>query len=89
MICCSVKRFFMFVFSPKTNFTRLRLALFAGDGNQMFISTPTPFRVSVSGAITHPYGGATGIEFCIGTLGPLTVGVQPWGHSTQVTEPLK
>ncbi|VVE52327.1 hypothetical protein PMO31116_04740 [Pandoraea morbifera] len=55
----------------------------------MFISIPTPFRVNVSGAITHSYGGATGIEFGIGTLGPLTVGVQPWGHSTQVTEPLK
>ncbi|VVE30858.1 filamentous hemagglutinin [Pandoraea capi] len=61
----------------------------AGDGNQMFISIPTPFRVNVSGAITHSYGGATGIELGIGTLGPLTVGVQPWGHSTQVTEPLK
>jgi hypothetical protein len=34
MICCSVKRFFMFVFSPKTNFTRLQLALFAGGRSQ-------------------------------------------------------
>ncbi|MFM0072239.1 polymorphic toxin type 22 domain-containing protein [Paraburkholderia sediminicola] len=60
-----------------------------GDGNQTFISIPTPFKVNVSGAITHSYGGATGIELGVGAPGPLTYGVQPWGHSTQVTGPLK
>ncbi|KOT17883.1 hypothetical protein DM47_1544 [Burkholderia mallei] len=33
MICCSVKRFFMFVFFSENDFTRLRLALFVGAGH--------------------------------------------------------
>ncbi|KIG10902.1 polymorphic toxin type 22 domain-containing protein [Caballeronia concitans] len=58
----------------------------AGDGNQAFVSIPTPFGVNVFGAVTHAYGGSTALEVGIGTPGALSFGVLPWGHSTQTTE---
>ena len=56
-----------------------------GDGNQAFISVPTPFGVNVIGAITHAYGGSTAVEFGIGQPGSISFGVMPWGHSSEVT----
>ncbi|WP_414695033.1 polymorphic toxin type 22 domain-containing protein [Paraburkholderia sp.] len=56
-----------------------------GDANQAFISVPTPFGRNVVAAITHSYGGATAIEVGIGQFGPITYGVVPWGHTTQIT----
>ncbi|MEX3949962.1 polymorphic toxin type 22 domain-containing protein [Paraburkholderia sp. EG287B] len=56
-----------------------------GDANQAFISVPTPFGRNVVAAITHSYGGATPIAVGIGQFGPVTFGVVPWGHTTQIT----
>jgi filamentous hemagglutinin len=61
----------------------------SGSGNQGFVSIPMPFKFNVNGAITHAYGGKTGLELGIGAPGPVTYGVVPWGHSTQVTGPSK
>ncbi|WP_153074165.1 polymorphic toxin type 22 domain-containing protein [Paraburkholderia bonniea] len=55
-----------------------------GDGNQGFISIPTPFKFNVVGAITHAYGGATAIEFGLGTPGGFGFGVTPWSHGGKV-----
>ncbi len=57
----------------------------AGDGNQAFISVPTPFGINVFGAVTHAYGGSTALEVGVGTPGAFSFGVLPWGHSTQTT----
>jgi len=57
----------------------------AGDGNQVFISIPTPFGVNAIGAITHAYGGSTAIEFGMSPPASLSFGVLPWGHGAQMT----
>jgi filamentous hemagglutinin len=59
-------------------------AFLNGDGNQAFISIPTPFKVNLVGAVTHAYGGATAIEVGIGSPGDVGFGVTPWSHSTPV-----
>lgn len=56
----------------------------AGDGNQISISIPTPFRFNVVGGITHAYVGSTAIELGIGTPGPVSGGLTPWSHSTEI-----
>jgi filamentous hemagglutinin len=56
-----------------------------GDGNQAFVSVPTPFGVNAIGAITHAYGGSTAIEFGISPPASFNFGVIPWGHGAQVT----
>lgn len=55
-----------------------------GDGNQAFVSIPTPFPFNVVGAVTHAYGGATAIELGIGSPGGRSFGIVPWSHSTPV-----
>lgn len=55
-----------------------------GDGNQAFISIPTPFRVNLVGAVTHAYGGTTAIEVGIRSPGSAGFGITPWSHSTSV-----
>lgn len=57
-----------------------------GDGNQAFISIPTPFRVNGYAAITHAYGGATAIEFGVASPGRISFGLMPWGHSSPTKE---
>ncbi|WP_277185614.1 polymorphic toxin type 22 domain-containing protein [Caballeronia sp. BR00000012568055] len=42
-------------------------AFLNGDGNQAFISIPTPWRFNVIGALTHAYGGSTALEVGIGS----------------------
>ncbi|MEX3949956.1 polymorphic toxin type 22 domain-containing protein [Paraburkholderia sp. EG287B] len=53
-------------------------AFLNGDGNQAYISIPTPFGANMVGAITHAYGGSTALELGIGTPGGLNYGVTPW-----------
>lgn len=56
-----------------------------GDGNQAFVSVPTPFGVNAIGAITHAYGGSTAIELGVGPPASFSFGVVPWGHGAQIT----
>ncbi|WP_011296283.1 hemagglutinin repeat-containing protein [Cupriavidus necator] len=56
-----------------------------GDGNQAFVSIPTPFKFNVVGAVTHAYGGSTAIEFGLGSPGTIGYGVTPWSHGVPVT----
>jgi filamentous hemagglutinin len=56
-----------------------------GDGNQAFVSIPTPFEFNVVGAVTHAYGGSTAIEFGLGSPGAIGFGVTPWSHGVPVT----
>ncbi|APA89826.2 hemagglutinin repeat-containing protein (plasmid) [Paraburkholderia sprentiae WSM5005] len=56
-----------------------------GDGNQAFISIPTPLPFNIVGAVTHGYGGATAVEVGVGTPGDkISYGVIPWSHSMPV-----
>ena len=57
----------------------------AGDGNQIYISIPTPYGVNAIGAITHAYGGSTAVEFGLSPPASLGFGVLPWGHGAQIT----
>ncbi|MDR5796565.1 polymorphic toxin type 22 domain-containing protein [Caballeronia sp. LZ008] len=59
-------------------------AFLNGDGNQAFISIPTPWRFNVVGALTHAYGGSTALEVGIGSPGGTSFGIVPWSHSTPV-----
>ncbi|WP_421080694.1 polymorphic toxin type 22 domain-containing protein [Ralstonia mannitolilytica] len=52
-----------------------------GDGNQAFVSVPTPFKFNFVGAVTHAYGGATAVEVGISTPGDFNFGITPWNHS--------
>jgi len=60
-----------------------------GDGNQAYISIPTPFKANVVAAITHAYGGSTAFELGVSTPGELNFGVTPWSHGVPVTQPTK
>jgi filamentous hemagglutinin len=60
-------------------------AFLNGDGNQAFISIPTPWKVNAFAAITHGYGSATAIEVGVTTPSGLTVGVTPWSHSVPLS----
>ncbi|MDR5835907.1 polymorphic toxin type 22 domain-containing protein [Caballeronia sp. LZ034LL] len=59
-------------------------AFMNGDGNQAFISIPTPWKVNAFSAVTHAYGGSTAIEIGVTTPSGLTFGVTPWGHSVPI-----
>ena len=59
-------------------------AFLNGDGNQAFVSLPTPWRFNVIGAVTHAYGGSTAIEVGVGSPGGTSFGIVPWSHSTPV-----
>jgi filamentous hemagglutinin len=59
-----------------------------GDATQAYISVPTWLGFNANAAITHGYGGATGIELGIGAPGGLSYGVAPWSHATQVSKPI-
>ncbi|WP_454725880.1 MULTISPECIES: hemagglutinin repeat-containing protein [Cupriavidus] len=56
-----------------------------GDGNQAFVSIPTPFKFNVVGAVTHAYGGSTAVEIGLGSPGTIGFGVTPWSHGAPVT----
>jgi filamentous hemagglutinin len=60
-----------------------------GDGNQAYISIPTPFRVNVVAALTHAYGGSTALELGVSSPGELNFGITPWSHSVPVIQPAK
>lgn len=57
-----------------------------GDGGQVFISVPTPFRFNGYAAVTHAYGGKTAIELGISSPGALSFGLMPWGRSSKYGE---
>ncbi|WP_459621997.1 polymorphic toxin type 22 domain-containing protein, partial [Burkholderia sp. 3C] len=59
-------------------------AFLNGDGNQAFVSIPTPWRFNVVGAVTHAYGGSTAIEIGVGSPGGSSFGIVPWNHSMPV-----
>ncbi|WP_250436931.1 polymorphic toxin type 22 domain-containing protein [Caballeronia sp. ATUFL_F2_KS9A] len=59
-------------------------AFMNGDGNQAFVSIPTPWKVNAFGAVTHAYGGATAVEIGVTTPSGFTFGVTPWSHSVPI-----
>lgn len=55
-----------------------------GDGNQAYVSIPTPWGVNAFLGITHSYGGSSALELGIANPGKLSAGVMPFNHSAQV-----
>jgi hypothetical protein len=47
------------------------------------------YPINAYGAITHSYGGATAFELGIAPLGPLVIGVSPFGYSSPINSDRK
>jgi hypothetical protein len=60
-----------------------------GNGNQAYVSVPTPWKINVVGAITHSYGGGYAIELGIATPGKPSLGIVPITHATPIYAPNK
>lgn len=58
-----------------------------GDGNQAYISIPTPLDMNAYLAVTHSYGGSTALELGVASPGKLAFGFSPFSHSTPVIQP--
>ena len=60
-----------------------------GNGNQAYISIPTPWGVNGFGAITHAYGGEYALELGITPPSVISAGILPVTHSTIIYSPKK
>ncbi len=58
-----------------------------GDGNQAYISIPTPWKGNLYMALTHAYGGSTALEVGAALPGKLSFGLSPFSHSTPIIKP--
>ncbi len=58
-----------------------------GDGNQAYVSIPTPWDANLYMAVTHAYGGSTALEVGAALPGRLSFGLSPFSHSTPIIKP--